>query len=72
MAKSNVTPRGFVVDHKGNGMRYAVSVGNYNPKIHKKVRDLRPGETVLGYRPKSRCPLTEPETETPSTEGNEE
>jgi hypothetical protein len=45
---------GIVVDHKESGVRYAVSDRNYNEKIHRKVRDLRPGETVLGYRPKRR------------------
>ncbi len=45
---------GIVVDHKESGTRYAVSDKNYNEKVHKKVRDLRPGETVLGYRPKRR------------------
>lgn len=45
---------GIVVDHKESGVRYAVSDRNYNEKIHRKVRDLRPGETVLGYKPKRR------------------
>lgn len=43
--------RGIIVDHKETGVRYAVSEGNYNPKVHKKVRELRPGETVQGFRP---------------------
>ncbi|QKN87775.1 hypothetical protein NEBULOUS_14 [Microbacterium phage Nebulous] len=43
---------GIVVDHKESGVRYAVSDKNYNEKIHRKVRDLRPGETVVGYQPK--------------------
>lgn len=50
---------GIVVDHKGSGTRYAVSDRNYNEKIHHKVRDLRPGETVLGYQPKRRSELGE-------------
>lgn len=45
---------GIVVDHKESGVRYAVSDRHYNEKIHRKVRDLRPGETVLGYQPKRR------------------
>ena len=49
---------GIVVDHKESGVRYAVSDRNYNEKIHRKVRDLRPGETVLGYQPK-RLPSSE-------------
>ena len=81
-AKTNVTPRGYVVDHKGNGVRFAVSVVNFNPTVHSKVRDLLPGETVLGYRPKNKRSIMELEapapesadaiTESPSTEGNEE
>lgn len=43
---------GIVVEHKESGVRYAISDSNYNEKAHRKVRDLRPGETVLGYRPK--------------------
>ncbi|AXQ52878.1 hypothetical protein SEA_NEFERTHENA_14 [Microbacterium phage Neferthena] len=43
---------GIVVEHNESGVRYAVSDRNYNPKVHKKIRDLRPGETVLGYQPK--------------------
>lgn len=49
---------GIVVDHKESGVRYAVSDRNYNEKIHRKVRDLRPGETVVGYQPK-RLPSSE-------------
>ncbi|QKY80313.1 hypothetical protein SEA_MERCEDES_13 [Microbacterium phage Mercedes] len=45
---------GIVVDHKESGTRYAISDRNYDEKVHRKVRDLRPGETVLGYRPKRR------------------
>jgi hypothetical protein len=43
---------GIVVEHKESGVRYAVSDKNYNEKIHRKVRDLKPGETVRGYQPK--------------------
>lgn len=51
---SNIKPstHGIVVDHKESGTRYAVSDRNYNPNIHRKVRDLRPGETVVGYKPR--------------------
>jgi len=51
--------RGIVVDHKDSGVRYAVSEANYNSKIHKKVRDLKPGETVQGFRPLRREALGE-------------
>jgi hypothetical protein len=45
-------PSGYVVDHKTSPVRYAVSADNFNEKIHTKVRDLKPSETVLGFRPK--------------------
>lgn len=48
---------GIVVEHKENGTHYAVSDRNYNPDVHRKVRDLRPGETVLGYKPKPKQAL---------------
>lgn len=44
--------RGIVVDHKETGVRYAISEHNFNDKVHAKVRDLKPGETVIGYRPR--------------------
>lgn len=44
--------RGIVVDHKETGVRYAVSESNFNEKVHTKVRDLKPGESVLSYRPR--------------------
>lgn len=45
---------GIVVDHVESGVRYAISDRNYDVKVHRKVRDLRPGESVLSYRPRSR------------------
>lgn len=45
---------GIVVDHKESGVRYAISERNFNPKVHKKVRDLNPGETVRGFTPKGK------------------
>jgi hypothetical protein len=45
---------GIVVEHKETGTHYAVSDKNYNPKVHRKVRDLKVGESVLGYKPKRR------------------
>lgn len=50
--KSNAAPVGVVVDHKEAGARYAVSPQNFNSKIHTRVRDLLPGESVLSFRPK--------------------
>lgn len=40
---------GIVVDHKESGNRYAIKEDNFNSKVHRKVRDLRPGETPLGF-----------------------
>lgn len=46
---------GVVVDRKDNGIRYAVSHENFDPRVHVKVRDLKPGETVRGFVPKRRA-----------------
>lgn len=43
---------GIIVDHKETGIRYAVSPANFNEKVHTKVRPTKPGETVLGYKPR--------------------
>jgi len=53
MADIKPSSHGIVVEHKESGVRYALSDVNYNPKVHRKVRDLHPGETILGYKPKS-------------------
>lgn len=50
---------GIVVDHKESGTRFAISDKNYNEKVHRKVRDLRPGETVRAFQPKRRSELSE-------------
>lgn len=44
---------GIVVEHKESGSRFAISDRNYNPDVHRKVRDLKPGESVTTYVPKS-------------------
>lgn len=46
--------RGIVVDHKETGVRYAISEDHFNKEVHKKVRELKPGETILGFRPLAR------------------
>lgn len=48
---------GIVVDHIESGVRYAISDKNYDVRVHRKVRDLVPGETVIGFRPKRRDAL---------------
>lgn len=56
--------RGIVVDHE-NGTRYAISQNNFNPKVHTMVRELKPGETVIGFTPKRKGALSadEPDIE---------
>lgn len=83
---SNIKPssHGIVVDHIESNVRYAISDKNYNQKVHRKVRDLKPGETVLGFRPKRKGDLVDdtanqleglessPQTEGSSTEGTKD
>lgn len=59
MTEIKPSSHGIVVEHKEIGTHYAVSDSNYNPKIHRKVRDLKPGETVLGYAPRMPEPISE-------------
>lgn len=44
--------KGIVVEHKESGVRYAISEENQDKNTERKVRDLKPGETILGYVPK--------------------
>lgn len=71
MKKPVSTVRGFVVDHKTSKARYAVSPGNFNDKVHTKVRELKPGETVLGFRPRraENLQATPAPSQAPSPEG---
>lgn len=64
--------RGVVVDHKETGIRYAVSTHNFNEKIHDKVRDLKPGESVIGYRPKPKGSREEQGSPAPTLFGENE
>jgi len=57
MSQIKPSTHGIVVEHKESGVRYAVSDANYNPDVHRKVRDLRPGETVWSYQPRAKAPL---------------
>lgn len=50
---------GIVVEHKESGMRYAISDINHNPEVAKKIRDLKPGESVRTYRPRRAASLGE-------------
>lgn len=42
---------GIVVDHKESQVRYAIFEENFDEELHTRVRDLEPGETVLGFTP---------------------
>ncbi|QWS69679.1 hypothetical protein SEA_WILLIAMSTRONG_12 [Microbacterium phage WilliamStrong] len=53
MTGIKASSHGIVVEHKESGVRYAISDRNYDEKVHRKVRDLRAGETVLGYKPRA-------------------
>lgn len=44
---------GIVVDNVEAGARYAISRANFDIRTERFVRDLKPGETVLGYTAKS-------------------
>lgn len=54
--------KGIVVQHKESGIRYAVYEDAWDRSSEKKVRDLKPGESVLSYIPKL----------APDTSGDEE
>jgi hypothetical protein len=43
---------GIVVDHVESNIRFAISDANYDVKVHRKVRDLEPGESVTNYAPR--------------------
>ena len=48
---------GIVVEHKETGLRFASLDQHYNPDTMRKVRDLRPGETVLSYQPRHKSAI---------------
>ena len=58
--------KGIVVDNKENGMRHAISESNFRDKLHVYVRDLLPGETIWGFRPKRKDTLGDPGDPTPT------
>lgn len=74
MSSIKPSSHGIVVDHKETGVRYAISDKNYNEKVHRKVRDLKPGETVRTYAPKQARSAEELEevvqANSPKTEGS--
>ena len=48
---------GIVVEDKETGLRSASLDQHYDPATMRKVRDLRPGETVLSYQPRHKSDL---------------
>lgn len=74
-SKAVKTVRGYVVDHKTSGARYAVSPQNFDDRIHTKVRELNVDETVRGFHPrriKNAAAIVAPSPETPSPEGSQD
>lgn len=80
MTSLKPSSHGIVVDHKESNVRYAISDSTYDSRIHTKVRDLRPGETIFGFKPLARTDVAgstitdvvespAPQTEGSSTEG---
>ncbi|URC17870.1 hypothetical protein SEA_ENDOR_14 [Microbacterium phage Endor] len=51
--------KGIVVKHKETNVQFAISEGNFNEKVHEKVRDLKPGESVRTYAPRKPEPISE-------------
>jgi hypothetical protein len=51
--------KGIIVKLKENGIQIAISESNFNKKLHEKVRDLKPGESVRTYAPRKPEPLSE-------------
>lgn len=46
------SPLGIVVEHKDTKIRYAVKPENFREGVHRKIRDLKPGESPRTYQPR--------------------
>lgn len=66
MTQIRKSDHGIVVEHLESGVRYAVSDRNYNVKVHRKVRELGPGESVLTYAPRRKGSLGAENSPTPT------
>lgn len=66
MSQIKPSTHGIVVEHKESGVRYAVPDENYNSDIHRKIRDLKPHESVLSYQPKQGSEPVEQTDEEPA------
>lgn len=64
MSQIKPSSHGIVVEHKETGIHYAISDKNYDQRIHRKVRDLKIGESTRTYKPKAKGALVE---ETPES-----
>lgn len=71
MSTIKPSDHGIVVEHKESGARYASLDANFDPDNERRIRDLRPGETVLSYSPK-RAESLGGETEAPGAPGTPE
>ncbi|AUX83163.1 hypothetical protein SEA_REDFIELD_13 [Microbacterium phage Redfield] len=70
MSEIKPSTHGIVVELKENGIHTAISDKNFNPKLHRKVRDLKAGESVRTYAPRKPEPLSEVvEPSTPANQG---
>ena len=65
MSQPKPSDHGIVVDHKEVALRYAILDDMFDPKVHDYVRDLKPGETVIGYQAKPK-PETTTEAKAPA------
>lgn len=73
---SNIKPsdHGIVVENKESGLRYASLDRNFDPKSERKVRDLKPGESIMSYGIKQPRPSFTPvgEEDNSTAEADEE
>ena len=46
--------KGIIVENLSSGTRRAISESNFNPDREKKIRDMKPGETVIGFVPRAK------------------
>lgn len=61
MANVKPSDHGIVVENKESGVRFASTDANFDPASERKIRDLHPGETILGYVPRRKSTTQEHE-----------
>lgn len=52
MTSIKPSDHGIVVEGKESGLRYASLDENFDPTTERKIRDLKPGESIFSYQPK--------------------